>query len=157
MAAGWGVARRRGEAEHAADGGESAARREGVCQRVGRLRLGEEEFELAGVDGGLGAEGGDQPASAGGERGLGMRAAGVGPRGTRARRKAGGEAGEGAGEAARGAGEVRPERDDQRGAEGVAQEAAGDKGGEAEEDAAEPAGEVGSEGKDGAGLHGKDS
>jgi hypothetical protein len=71
-----------------------------------------------------------------------------------ARRKAGGEAGEGAVEAARGAGEVLPERDDQGSVERVAQEATRDEGGEAGQDDAEAGGEVGSAGEGGAGLHG---
>jgi hypothetical protein len=83
-----------------------------------------------------------------------VRAAGVGLRGARARRKAGGEAGEGAVEVARGAGEVLPERDDQGGAEWVAQEAPRDQGGEGEQDDAEAGGEVGSAGEGGTGGHG---
>jgi hypothetical protein len=69
----------------------------------------------------------------------------------------GGEAGEGADEAAGGAVEMGPERDDQGGAEGVAQEAAGDQGGETEQDGAETVGEIGSAGKGGADRHGINS
>jgi hypothetical protein len=123
----------RDEAEHATDGGEGAPRRQGTGERVGGLRLGQQGFDLAGAGGGLGADGGDQPASTGGERGFGM-GAGVGFRRTLARREARGKAGEGTVEAARGAGEMLPEGDDQGSAEGIAQEAAGDEGGESEQD-----------------------
>jgi hypothetical protein len=134
------------EAEHAADGGEGAPRREGTGEYVGGFRLGQQGFDLAGAGGGLGADGGDQPASTGGKRGLEMGAGGVGFCRARARREARGEAGEGAVEAARGAGEVLPEGDDQGSAEGIAQETTGDEGGESEQDGSEPVDEVGSGG-----------
>jgi hypothetical protein len=140
----------RDEAEHATDRGEGAARRQRTGERAGGFRLGQHGCELAGAGGGLGADGGDQPASTGGKRRLGM-GAGVGFCRALARREARGKAGEGTVEAARGAGEVLPEGDDQGSTEGVAQEAAGDEGGESEQDGAEPVSEVGS---GGAGGHG---
>jgi len=144
----------RGEAEHATDRGESATRRQRTGEGVGGGRLGQQGFDLAGVSGGLRAEGGHQPATAGGQHGRAARAGGAGLRGARARRKAGGEAGEGALQTACGVGEVGPEREDQGGVERVAQEATGDEGGEARQDGAEPVGEVGSEGEGGTGGHG---
>jgi hypothetical protein len=145
----------RNEAEHAADGGEGAARGAGTGDGSGGSRLGEEGFDLAGVGGGLGAKGDDQPTTASGERGAAVRTGGM--RAARPWCAAGGEAGEGVVEAARGAGDVGPEGDDQGGVEGVAEEAAGDESGNAGQDDTEADGEVGSAGEGGAGLHGLDS
>jgi hypothetical protein len=132
-----------------------AARRAGTGEGVGGGWLGQEGCELAGVGGGLGAEGANQPTTAGGERGAVVRAGGVEAAGPWC--AAGGEASEGVVEAARGAGDVGPERDDQGGVERVAQEAAGDEGGEAGQDDGEAGGEVGSAGEGWAGGHGINS
>ena len=142
--------RARGEGadgEHAGDRAEDALRGRGQGEEFGGAGLGEQGLKLGGTGRGLGAEGGHQPATAGGEGfGTAMGAAVAGCAGFW--ETAGGEAGHQALEAAGGAIDAGPERNDESGETGLAQETPGDQGGEGGEDEADPAGEVGGEGLD---------
>ena len=103
------------------------------------------------------AEDANQPGAAGGQRRLGMRTAGMGLRGARARRDAGGEAGHQALKALGGAVEVGPEPGEDNDETGLARAAPRDQDEESGQDDADPTGEVEGgglvRGREGRGLH----